>query len=279
MKRMSSLSVVALSITGMCGVLVSATSIAGATLDKVMRSHELVVATNSDYAPQAFLNANNQLDGFDIDVAKEVARRLGAKVKFVTPGWDVMTAGRWNGRWEIAVGSITPTKKRSEVLDFPAVYYYTPAAFAVHKKANLQTVASLNGKKIGVQSSSAYENYLKQQLSIDALDVPKFTYQVKPGEIQAYTETSDLADLAMGAGVRLDAVLQAEPTILAAIKKGMPIRRVGAPVFYEPLAIAADKGDSEFNAKIAKTISAMKADGTMKRLSTKWYQTDYSSVR
>lgn len=279
MKFRSTLSILAMSAVGLCSAFSATTAFAGTALDRVTHNHELVVASNSDYPPQAFLNASNQLDGFDVDVAKEIARRLGAKVKFVTPGWDVMTAGRWSGRWDIAVGSITPTKKRSEVLDFPAVYYYTPAAFAVHKKSKLKSLADLNGKRIGVQASSSYENYLKHQLVIDASDVPAFTYRVTAGEIHSYTDTSEIADLATGPGVRLDAVLQAEPTILAAIKKGMPIRLVGKPVFYEPLAIATDKGDTEFDAKIAGIIAAMKSDGTMKRLSEKWYQTDYSSAR
>ncbi|MGE8190301.1 transporter substrate-binding domain-containing protein [Pseudomonas sp. NPDC086278] len=272
-------SAIALSIIGLFTVFATPAAFAGATLDKVESSHELIVATNADYPPQAFLNENNQLDGFDIDVAKEIGKRLGAKVTLATPGWEVMTAGKWSGRWQIAVGSITPTKKRLEVLDFPSVYYYTPAVFAVHKNSTLQKVADLNGKKVGVVSASTYENYLRHQLVVDAANVPAFTYQVTPGEIRSYTDADDLSDLAIGAGTRLDAVLQAQPTILAAIAKGMPIRQLDTPVFYEPLAIATDKGDKEFDDKIASIVDAMKADGTMKQLSQKWYGSDFTSAQ
>jgi len=63
---------------------------------------------------------------------------------------------------------------------------------------------------------------------------------------------------------------------MEAIKNGYPFRVVGEPAFYEPLAIATDKGDAEFNAKIAETIEAMKADGTMTTLSMKWFNVDYT---
>ena len=106
---------------------------AGQTLDRVMSTKVLNVATNANWPPQGFLNDANELDGFDIDMAKEIAKRLGVEVKFDTPEWQVMTGGRWQGRWDVAVGSITPTKPRSQVLDFPAVYYFSPYVFVVHK--------------------------------------------------------------------------------------------------------------------------------------------------
>src|SRR3546814_2413648 len=71
----------------------------------------------------------------------------------VTPSWDIITAGNWGGRWDMSVGSMTPTKKRAEVLDFPAVYYYTPAAFAVHKDSEIDSLADLNGKVIDRKST------------------------------------------------------------------------------------------------------------------------------
>src|ERR1700743_2712042 len=105
---------------------------AGAVLDRVVAAGTLKVATDANWAPQSFMNDKNELDGFDVDVAKEIGRRMGVKVEFITPGWDIITAGNWAGRWDMHVGSMTPTKKRAEIFDFPAVYYYTPAAVAVH---------------------------------------------------------------------------------------------------------------------------------------------------
>jgi polar amino acid transport system substrate-binding protein len=59
----------------------------------------------------------------------------------------------------------------------------------------------------------------------------------------------------------------------------MPMKLVGGPVFYEPLAVAVDRGDPEFSAKIAEIVTAMHADGTLKTLSEKWYGVDYSTVK
>ena len=251
---------------------------AGEVLNRVLKEKVLKVATNSDYKPQAFMNAKNELDGFDIDVSKELARRMGATATFVTPGWEIMTAGRWAGRWDIVIGSVTPTAKRAEVLNFPAVYYYTPAAMAVHKDSKAKEISDLNGKTFGIVAASTYQNYLEKKLVLNVAGMPKCEYQVTPGKLRSYGDANELDDLALGDGTRLDAVLQSAPTIKSAIEKGLPIRQLGKPVFYEPLAIATEKGDKEFDDKVASTIQAMKADGTMKKLSQKWYGVDYTTA-
>ena len=253
---------------------------AGEVLDRVMSTKTLTLSSDAEYPPQSFLNKNNEMDGFDVDVAKEIAKRMGAKLKVVTPAWEIITAGKWGGRWDLSVGSMTPTSERSKVLDFPAVYYYTPAAFAVHKDSSAGSVSALNGKKIGVCGGCTYEMYLNKNLAIDAAGAPKFTYQVTPGEIRSYeTDVNVFDDLRIGDGKRLDAALSAMPTIQEAIKNGYPMKVVGKPVFYEPLAVAVDKGDPEFSAKIKDIVGAMRSDGTLTKLSMKWYGVDYSTVK
>src|SRR5579871_553288 len=125
---------------------------AGATLDRVMKNGTMMVATSGKWPPQAFLNDKHEFDGFDIDVAKEIARRLGVKVAFDTPQFSLMTGGHWHGRWDLSVLSVTPTKSRAELLDFPAVYYYSPYVFVVNKDSKAKTRADLNGKVIGVEA-------------------------------------------------------------------------------------------------------------------------------
>ncbi|HAT85507.1 MAG TPA: amino acid ABC transporter substrate-binding protein [Rhizobiales bacterium] len=252
---------------------------AGEALDAIMKDKMLVVGSNSDYRPNAFMGDDNQLQGFDIDVSKEVAKRLGVDVKFVTPGWEVMTAGRWSGRWHMVVGSMTPTKARAEVLDFPAVYYYTPAAFAVHKNSKATSLEELNGKTIGVVGSSTYHKYLQHNLEINAVGVPEFEYKVKPGEIKLYGDINEFDELALGDGVRLDALVQSVTVIQEAIKKGLPIKQLGDPIFYEPLAIAIDKGDKEFADKLASIVEDMKKDGTLAKLSVKWHGADLVTTK
>ena len=252
---------------------------AGEALDRVMSTKVLKVATDANWAPQSFLNDKNEMDGFDVDVAKELAKRLGAKVEFVTPDWSVITSGKWHGRWDVSVGSMTPTKARSEVLSFPGIYYYTPASFAVHKDSKAQDKTDLNGKKLGACTACTFELYLQGDLTIDAAGAPPFKYDVKPGEIVSMKDASALMDdLRLGDGVRLDGMIDALPAIQNAIKNGYPLRIVGTPAFYEPLSVAIDKGDQEFEDKLAGIVKAMHEDGTLSTLSKKWYGIDYSKT-
>jgi polar amino acid transport system substrate-binding protein len=254
---------------------------AGSTLDRIHETKVIKVATAANWPPQSFLGPDNKLQGFDIDVATEIGRRLGSKVDFVTPEYGIITAGRWSNRWDLSVGSMTPTTERSRVLDFPAIYYYTPYVFAVHKDAAGAKAADLNDKIIGVEAGTTSEDYINRRLKIDAADVPAFTCDVTPGEVKTYGDSmGPLDDLRMGNGVRLNATLSALPTVVAAVKNGYPIVRVeGKPAYYEPLAIAVDKGDEAFNSELSKAIAQMKADGTLKQLSEKWYGADLTQVQ
>lgn len=254
------------------------TAWAGEALDRVMAEGMLTVATDANWAPQSFLNDNNEMDGFDVDVAKEIAKRMGVEIEFVTPDWSIITAGNWAGRWDISVGSMTPTTARAEVLSFPGVYYFTPTSFAVHEESPVQDKLELNGARICATTASTYELYLQQDLEIDAVGTPPFEYDVVPGEISSMKDTSTcLNDVRLGAGVRVDGVIGSLPALLAAKDAGFPIRIVGTPAFFEPLSVAIDKGDAEFDAKIAEIVAAMHADGTLSDMSIKWYGIDYSA--
>jgi polar amino acid transport system substrate-binding protein len=256
----------------------AASADAGEVLDRVMSKGVLVMSTDAEYPPQSSLDESNEFIGFDIDVGREIAERLGVGIEFVTPSWDVITAGNWAGRWDISVGSMTPTAARREVLDFPAIYYYTPAALAVHQDSAVATPADASGKKIGVGVATTYENYLKHDLVIDAEGAPPFDYLIDDATIQTYdTDLLALDDLRLGDGVRLDAALTALPTIMGAIDNGYPIKVVGDPVFLEPLSVAIDKGDPEFGAKLAEIVTAMGDDGTLAGLSMKWYGADLTN--
>jgi polar amino acid transport system substrate-binding protein len=253
---------------------------AGAVLDHVLSAKTLKVATDANWAPQSFMNDKNELDGFDVDVAKDIGQRLGVKVEFVTPGWDIITAGNWQGRWDMHVGSMTPTKKRAEIFDFPAVYYYTPAAVAVHDDSTATKLSDLDGKVVGTTATSTFEAYANQDLTLDAAGAPPFKYEFKPKDVKSYANsTTAFDDLRLGNGKRLDAVVSSLPSILDAKKAGYPIKQLGDPVFYEPLAVAIEHGDKDFNDKIASAIRDMKADGTLSKLSVKWYGVDYTVVK
>jgi polar amino acid transport system substrate-binding protein len=242
---------------------------AGEVLDRVLANKKLVNALDAEYPPFSFLDTNKEMDGFDVDVAKEVAKRLGVEAQQVTPGWDVITAGKWAGRWDVSIGSMTATKERTAVLDFPVQYYFSEAVLLVNKNnATAQDAKDLSGKKIGVQVSTTYEKYLQKDLEIDAAGAPPVTYRIDNPQIVFYDEEPQgIEDLSLGA--KLDGMIVGLLTAEDYIKNGKPVKILGQPLFYEPVSIAVDKGDPEFAAKIKDIIEAMRADGTLKKISEK----------
>ncbi|MBC8438960.1 MAG: transporter substrate-binding domain-containing protein [Deltaproteobacteria bacterium] len=266
------------------GVLVffAGNAMAGkAALEEIYDAKTIVVSTDANYAPQSFLNDKGELEGFDVSVAKEVAKRLGVKVKFITPDWDLITAGKWGKRWDISIGSMTPTKERKNALLFTLPYYSSPAQFAIHKaNTTIKTLADLAGKRIGIAGETTNERYLQKDLSIE--DV-KIVYQDwKPGKLQTYpTDANHIEDLSLGDGARLDAIFSSKQTIAEAIRsgcgEGCPLKMLGEPPYYEPLSFALDKSRANSQTlvdKLNEIIQSMNDDGTLVNLSEKFYGTN-----
>jgi polar amino acid transport system substrate-binding protein len=253
---------------------------AGSVLDEIMAAGVIKVSTDANYAPQSYLNDKGELEGFDISVAKEVAKRLGVKVKFVTPDWDLITAGKWGKRWDISIGSMTPTVERTQALHFTLPYYSTPAQFAVHKaNTSIKSFKDLAGKHIGVATETTYDRYLNKDLQLVGV---KLKYQDwKARKITTYpTDANTIEDLSLGDGVRLDALLTAKPTVFEAIQSGCggscPIKMLGDPVFYEHLSFALDKSRPNSESllkKLNEILSSMYKDGKLVELSMKFYGT------
>lgn len=266
-------------------------------LAEIMARGILIVSSDPAYPPQSVLVENAQrpadtkcasdqkttaeLEGFDIDAAAEIAKRMGLEVCFVTPDWTLITAGNWADRWDVSVGSMTITPERMGVLYFSQPYYTTPAAFFVHTDNTSYTQPSdLSGKKIGACTGCTYDSYLSKTLSIPGETIE---FVVNDPVFTGYeTDSFALDDLALGDGVRLDAVLTALPTGQEAIKAGKPLKQLGDPVYFEYLAAAIDKAHSKdpqsFVEKVTEVIQAMHADGTLLNLSNKWYGLDLTTA-
>jgi len=266
--------VAALTLAGVVGTATSA--FAGPTLDRVTKAGELVNVVDNSYPPFSYINENNEVGGFDIDVAKAVADRLGVKLRIETPGWETIVGGRWQGRWDICICSMTPTDQRAQVLDFPLEYYRSPAVLVVNKdETAIQSAADLDGKRVGVGTGSTYEAYLDKAITIPGAKPIEFPFE---SVIKVPTdETVAFQDLALGAGVRLDAVVANLATTKERIDAGAPVKIVGKPLYGEPNWVAVDKGDPEWNAKVVETINALRADGTLKAISTKWLGADVTA--
>ncbi len=258
----------------------SATPIPGGLLDKVLKSGTLTVSTDPNYAPQSFLKPDGTYEGFDIDVANEIARRLGVQVKFVTPDWDTITAGSWGGRWDVSVGSMTITADRQKVLDFSPPYYYTPAQMAASKASGITTLDGLAGKTICAGKSTTYLDWLNgKKLDFGTLSP---TTTPPPGIKTVSLKTDQDCPQAWAAGRNdFEGWLSAAPTVQDAIDKGLPVVKVGDPVYAEPLAVAVDKSgptDTDFVQRLTDIVNAMHEDGTLTQLSMKWYKLDLTQA-
>jgi polar amino acid transport system substrate-binding protein len=235
----------------------------------------IVMSTDPQYPPQSELTADGTYQGFDIDVGTEIAKRLGVKIEFTTPSWDTITAGGWGGRWDFSVGSMTITSARQKVLTFSTPYYYTPAQMAVVADSGITSLDGLAGKTICVGAATTYLDWLN-----GTLDFGTETPQTKPpaGAKATTLDTDRLCAEAWQAGRRdFEGWLSSSTTVEQAIKDGLPVVKVGDPVFYEPLAVAVDKSGpphAEFIAEVNKILDAMRADGTLKAFSEKWFGID-----
>lgn len=244
----------------------------------------LTVSTDPAYPPQSELNEKTgEYEGFDIDVATEIAKRLGVDVAWEAPAWDTIISGSWSGRWDISVGSMTITPERAEVLHFTPPYYYTPAAIAVHEDNTSITDASgLDGKQVGACGGCTYDLYLQNKLELaqdESGEAQKVESVVTDPTIKTYdTDSTAIQDLALGDGRRLDAAVSALPTLEQAIESGSPIKIVGEPLFYEPLSVAIDRSSqldpTSLVDRISEIVQEMHEDGTLSELSQKWYGAD-----
>jgi polar amino acid transport system substrate-binding protein len=252
-------------------------------LARIQEEGVVRVSTDPAYPPQSFLNEDTgEYEGFDIDVATEIANRLGVDVEWIAPSWDRITAGNWQDGWDMSVGSMTATAGRAEVLYFTPAYYYTPVAVAVHE-ANMtiaDVTTDLDGRKIGVSAGSPGDLWLQGTLDYPGYPVEFF---VDDPQIVTYdTDSTAIEDLALGDGTPLDAVIAARQTLRGAINEGMPIKLVGDPVFYEPLVVAFDRASTldaqSLVDEVGRIIEEMHADGTLTDLSMKWYGEDLTTT-
>lgn len=245
----------------------------GDLLTEVKARGSLVIATDTNYKPQSYRNKDGTWVGFDVDVGREIARRLGVKAQFDGSNFDTITAGSWSGRWDINVDSMAITVPRTKLLYFSEPYYFEDASFAVRTESPVQSIGGLAHKRVGVGIATTDLAYLKHGLQASRVPAPAGV-----GIVAYQTDQLALDDLAGANRGKLDAVLTALPTIRAAIASRMPLRVIQPPAFTDAAAIAMDR-NSPANSQtllwaIDSIINQMHHDGTLSRLSMKYYGID-----
>jgi polar amino acid transport system substrate-binding protein len=245
-------------------------------LAAVHRRARLVISTDANYRPLSFRSADGTWRGFDVDVGREIARRLGVRPDFRDVNFDVSSAGNWSGRWDLNVDSMTITRDRQRVLYFTEPYYYIPAVFVVNRASRATSLPDLSGKRIGVGVATTYQAYLEGHLNLsnERVLVPAPLARAIPYD----TDQLALDDLALGDGVRLDAVLTSYPFVAYQIQLGRPFRILGSPVYEEDAAPAIDRNSPldprRFYEAVEGAVRAMHKDGTLARLSVRYFGKD-----
>jgi polar amino acid transport system substrate-binding protein len=261
-------------------------------LAQIQARGTLVEYFEDDYPPQSIKVkgatrpagtkcADNQLTaaevtGYDNEVPKLIAKKLGVEPCFVEPTWTEVTAGNWGDRWDIAYGSGSINADRMQRLYMTQPYYAVPNMYFVAKDSAYRKPADLNGKEIGACADCSHELYLNGALEIPTVDV---TLDVEDPKVVTFeTEEPGLVAAANG---KIDAFLAADPVGRARIEEGEPLREIPDVAFtYYPSGFVDKSSGLEvqgFVQRVNEIIQGFQADGTLKRLSMKWFGKDYAS--
>ncbi|WLI91551.1 transporter substrate-binding domain-containing protein [Massilia sp. R2A-15] len=232
-------------------------------LDSARARGTLRIAMEGTYPPFNFKDQKTgELAGYDVDVARLLAAKLGLKPQFVSTEWAAILAGLGAGKYDVIISQVGITPKRLEAFDFSDPYTYSSPQLIVRKdeKAQYASLADLKGKKVGVGQGSVFEQ--------QARAVPGITVKSYPAAPE------NLQDLAFG---RIDAALNDSLMVSYLLNNSqLPIKagaRVGA---IERTGIPFQKGNPQFKAALNKALAEAAADGSLTKISVKWFGADVS---
>lgn len=245
---------------------VALTGVMGATaapnlLEQIKSAGVLKIGTEGTYAPFTFHDASNALTGFDVEIARALASRLGVKAEFVEGKWDGLIAGLDAGRYDVVINEVTITSARRAKYDFSDVYIVSKAALVVRSdNTTLKTFADLKGKKV---AESLTSNFAQLARSFGADVVP----------VDGFNQAVDL--LLSG---RVDATINDSLSFLDFKKQkpGAPLQAVDFQKDADLQGVLLRKGNPELLRAIDKALADIKADGTYLTISRRYFNEDVS---
>lgn len=256
-------------IFALCMMLVLAvTALAGCGSNSAQKgeSKKIVVGLDDSFPPMGFKDEKNEIVGFDIDLAKEVAKRLGREVEFKAIDWNSKEAELKSGRVDILWNGLDITDKRKENMLFSEPYMDNRQIVFVAKNGKVAVAgeADLAGKTIGTQSGGTTEEYFENKPELKA-SMKEVKYY--PDYINAFM------DLENG---RLDAVVGDEIIGRYYISKHPDeIQAIDTVIgTVSQFGIAFRKDDQKLRDEVQKVFDEMKADGTVAKISEKWFAKD-----
>lgn len=232
------------------------------SLQRVKQAGKLTIGIDDAFPPMEFRDDKNQLVGYDIDLAREAGKRLGVKVEWIPTDWNGVILALNSGKFDIIWSGMSITKERAKEVDFSPAYINQSQVVVVKaENNNIKTQDDLKGKIVGTQLGSTGEEAAKKLKGLK--DLKKYS---------KYTE----AFLDLDAG-RLDAIVVDELVGRYYMTKRPNQFKVVLSLNKEPFGIAYRKQDKELQKALNKVMAEMKKDGTMARISKKWFGEDIST--
>ena len=237
----------------------------GGTQSGAGSNKKIVVGLDDNYPPMGFKDENNEITGFDIDLAKEATKRLGREVEVKAIDWSSKEAELKSSRVDVLWNGLDITEKRKENMLFSDPYMDNRQIIFVKKgTTGIASEADLKGKTVGTQSGGTAEEYIDGNAD--------FKNSMK--EVKKYSDyISAFMDLENG---RLDAIVADEITGRYYMSKH-PESIEAVDVAVGPVStfgIGFRKDDQALHDEVQKVLDEMKKDGTMAKISEKWFGKD-----
>lgn len=241
-------------------LLACALLICGAN-SKTLREGTLKVATEGTFSPFSYYNDKNELVGYDVDVARAVAEKLGLKIEFLTAPWDAMLAAFDAGKADAVFNQVSITDERKKKYEYSVPYTVVYGAIIVHKDNNdIKSFEDLKGKK---NADSATSNWAQVAKKYGAQNVT----------VDSFAKSMELL-----IARRVDTVVRDNTVFYDFLKQrpDAPIKIAAKLKDVDYSAAIVQKDNKELADQISKALNELKAEGKLKEISLKYFGKDVS---
>ncbi len=237
------------------------------SLAKVMQKKAFVMGLDDSFPPMGFRDENNEIVGYDVDLAREVTRRMGVQLVLQPIDWNAKEQELNTGKIDCIWNGFTITEERAKVIAFSKPYLKNAQVVVVRKGSSFKGLKDLAGKKVGLQAGSSAAGAL--EASAD------FRASLK-GVVEFKDNLMALMDLeAKGVDAVVMDLMVANDNIN---RSGKAYEILPEDLSPEKYGVGFRKNDLALVAEVQRQLDAMAADGTIAKISTKWFGADISIV-